>query len=29
METFASEDEEFANAEYARRLIGQAPVTRS
>jgi len=26
--TFDSEDEAFTNAEYARRLISQAPVTR-
>ncbi len=29
MGTFDSEDEAFTNAEYARRLISQAPVTRS
>ena len=29
MGTFDSEDEAFTNAEYARRLIGHAPVTRS
>jgi hypothetical protein len=27
--TFDTEDEAFTNAEYARRLISQAPVTRS
>jgi hypothetical protein len=27
--TFDTEDEAFSNAEYARRLISQAPVTRS
>jgi len=29
MGTFDSEEEAFTNAEYARRLISQAPVTRS
>ena len=29
METFDTEDEAVANAEYARQLIGSAPVTRS
>ena len=29
MGTFATEDEAFANAEYARRLISAAPITRS
>ncbi len=29
MATFDTEDEAFTNAEYARRLIGQAPVARS
>jgi hypothetical protein len=29
METFDTEDEAVANAEYARQLIGRAPVTRS
>ena len=29
MATFDTEDEAFTNAEYARRLISQAPVTRS
>jgi hypothetical protein len=29
METFDSEDEAFANAEFVRRLISQAPITRS
>ena len=29
METFATEDEAFANAEYARRLISRAPIVRS
>jgi len=28
MDTFATEDEAVANAEYARRLIGGAPVRR-
>ena len=28
METFATEDEAVANAEYARRLISQAPIER-
>jgi hypothetical protein len=28
MATFDTEDEAFTNAEYARRLISQAPVTR-
>jgi hypothetical protein len=27
--TFDTEDEAFADAEYARRLISQAPITRS
>jgi hypothetical protein len=29
MATFDTEDEAFTNAEYARRLISQAPITRS
>jgi hypothetical protein len=29
MGTFDTEDEAFANAEFARRLISQAPVTHS
>jgi hypothetical protein len=29
METFATEEEAVANAEYARRLISSAPVERS
>jgi hypothetical protein len=29
MDTFATEDEAFANAEYAQRLISRAPITRS
>jgi hypothetical protein len=29
METFDTEDDAFANAEYARGLIGRAPITRS
>jgi len=29
MATFDTEDEAFTNAEYARGLISQAPVTRS
>jgi hypothetical protein len=29
METFATEDEAVANAEYARQLIASAPVERS
>jgi hypothetical protein len=29
METFATEDEAVANAEYARRLISRAPVERA
>jgi hypothetical protein len=29
MATFDTEDEAFSNAEYARRLISQAPITRS
>jgi hypothetical protein len=29
METFATEDETVANAEYARRLISRAPVERA
>jgi hypothetical protein len=29
METFATEDEAAANAEYARGLIGSAPIERS
>ena len=29
METFATEDEAAANAEYARGLIGGAPIERS
>ena len=29
METFATEDEAAANAEYARGLIGHAPIKRS
>jgi hypothetical protein len=29
MATIDTEDEAFTNAEYARRLISQAPVTRS
>lgn len=29
METFATEDEAVANAEYARRLISRAPIRRS
>jgi hypothetical protein len=28
METFATEDEAAANAEYAQRLIGRAPIER-
>jgi hypothetical protein len=28
IETFATEDEAVANAEYARRLISQAPIER-
>jgi hypothetical protein len=28
METFATEDEAAANAEYARRLISRAPIKR-
>ena len=28
METFATEDEAVANAEYAQRLISQAPINR-
>jgi hypothetical protein len=28
METFATEDEAVANAEYARRLISRAPIER-
>jgi hypothetical protein len=28
METFATEDEAAANAEYAKRLIGGAPIQR-
>ena len=28
METFGTEDEAFANAEYAQRLIGRAPIQR-
>jgi hypothetical protein len=29
METFATEDEAAANAEYAQRLISSAPIVRS
>jgi hypothetical protein len=29
METFATEDEAVANAEYARQLISSAPIQRS
>jgi hypothetical protein len=29
MESFDSEDEAVANAEYAQRLISRAPITRS
>jgi hypothetical protein len=29
MRTFATEDDAFANAEYAQRLISRAPITRS
>ena len=29
MESFETEDEAVANAEYAQRLISQAPITRS
>jgi hypothetical protein len=29
LETFATENEALANAEYVRRLIGEAPIKRS
>jgi hypothetical protein len=29
METFATEDQAAANAEYAQRLISRAPIVRS